>query len=41
MTKKMSMEKFNLPYLDGIGKIKINQNADNELITAAFEDYKT
>jgi len=27
--------------LDRIGKIKINQSAANELITAAFEDYKS
>jgi 3-dehydroquinate synthase len=27
--------------LDGIGKITINQEVDNELITAAFLDYKT
>ncbi|MDP2158885.1 MAG: 3-dehydroquinate synthase, partial [Flavobacterium sp.] len=26
--------------LDGIGKIKINQSADNEWIINSFEDYK-
>jgi 3-dehydroquinate synthase len=27
--------------LDGIGKIKIDQTVENELIEAAFKNYKT
>jgi len=27
--------------IDGIGKIKINQSVENELINEAFEDYKS
>ena len=38
--KKNEYGKIQFALLDGIGKIKINQEADNELITKSFEDYK-
>jgi 3-dehydroquinate synthase len=37
--KKMNMEPYSL--LDGIGKIKINQSVENELILEVFLDYKS
>ncbi len=37
--KKNEFGKVQFALLDGIGKIKINQEADNELIFKAFEDY--
>lgn len=37
--KKNEFGKVQFALLDGIGKIKINQEADNELIYKAFEDY--
>lgn len=39
--KKNEYGNIQFALLDGIGKIKINQKADNELINAAFEDYKS
>ena len=39
--KKNEYGKIQFALLDGIGKIAINQHADNEMINAAFEDYKT
>ena len=39
--KKNEYGKIQFALLDGIGKIIINQHADNEMIKAAFEDYKT
>lgn len=38
--KKNEYGKIQFALLDGIGKIKINQEADNELITKSFADYK-
>jgi 3-dehydroquinate synthase len=38
--KKNEYGKIQFALLDGIGKIKINQEVDNELITKSFEDYK-
>lgn len=37
--KKNEFGKVQFALLDGIGKIKINQESDNELIYRAFEDY--
>ena len=37
--KKNEFGKVQFALLDGIGKIKINQESDNELIYKAFEDY--
>lgn len=37
--KKNEFGKVQFALLEGIGKIKINQEADNELIFKAFEDY--
>ena len=37
--KKNEFGKVQFALLDGIGKIKINQEADNDLIFKAFEDY--
>ena len=37
--KKNDFGKVQLALLDGIGKIKINQESDNELIYKAFKDY--
>ena len=37
--KKNEFGKVQFALLDGIGKIKINQEADNKLIFKAFEDY--
>ena len=39
--KKNEYGNIQFALLDGIGRIKINQSVDNELITQAFEDYKT
>lgn len=39
--KKNEYGKIQFALLDGIGKIKINQTADNELIIKSFTDYKT
>jgi 3-dehydroquinate synthase len=39
--KKNEFGKIQFVLLDGIGNIKINQEADNELITQAFNDYKS
>ena len=39
--KKNEYGKIQFALLDGIGKIIINQHADNVMINAAFEDYKT
>jgi 3-dehydroquinate synthase len=39
--KKNEYGKIQFALLDGIGKIITNQHADNEMINAAFEDYKT
>ena len=36
---KNEFGKVQFALLEGIGKIKINQEADNELIFKAFEDY--
>ena len=38
--KKNEYGKIQFALLDGIGKVKINQEADNELITKSFDDYK-
>jgi 3-dehydroquinate synthase len=38
--KKNEFGKVQFALLDGIGKIKINQHAENKWITDAFEDYK-
>ena len=38
--KKNEYGKIQFALLDGVGKIKINQEADNELITKSFIDYK-
>lgn len=38
--KKNEFGKVQFALLEGIGKIKINQNCDNDLIYKAFEDYK-
>ena len=38
--KKNEYGKIQFALLDGIGKIKINQEVDNELIRKSFEDYK-
>lgn len=38
--KKNEFGKVQFALLDGIGKIKINQSCDNDLIYNAFEDYK-
>jgi len=38
--KKNEYGKIQFALLDGIGKIKINQEADNELITKSFANYK-
>ncbi|MGL2967595.1 3-dehydroquinate synthase [Flavobacterium sp. XGLA_31] len=38
--KKNEYGKIQFALLDGIGKIKINQEADNELIAKSFEDYR-
>ncbi|WP_284653835.1 3-dehydroquinate synthase [Flavobacterium terrisoli] len=38
--KKNEYGKIQFALLDGIGKIKTNQEVDNELITKSFEDYK-
>lgn len=37
--KKNEFGKVQFALLDGVGKIKINQEADNDLIFKAFEDY--
>jgi 3-dehydroquinate synthase len=37
--KKNEFGKVQFALLDGIGKIKINQESDNELIYKAFKDY--
>ncbi len=39
--KKNEYGKIQFSLLDGIGKIKINQVLENQLIISAFEDYKT
>ena len=39
--KKNEFGKIQFALLEGIGTIKINQEADNKLIYKAFEDYKT
>lgn len=39
--KKNEFGKIQFALLDGIGKIKINQEADNAIIIKAFEDYKS
>lgn len=39
--KKNEFGKIQFALLDGIGKIKINEEADNIMIHEAFEDYKT
>ena len=39
--KKNEYGKIQFALLEGIGKIAINQHADNGMIHAAFEDYKT
>ncbi|MFT5754656.1 MAG: 3-dehydroquinate synthase [Flavobacterium sp.] len=39
--KKNEFGKIQFALLDGIGKSKINEEADNQLIYSAFEDYKT
>jgi 3-dehydroquinate synthase len=39
--KKNEYGKIQFALLDGIGKIIINQEADNELITKSFNDYKS
>lgn len=39
--KKNEFGKIQFALLEGIGAIKINQEADNKLIYNAFEDYKT
>ena len=38
--KKNEFGKIQFALLDGIGKIKINQTAENELIINSFKDYK-
>lgn len=38
--KKNEYGKIQFALLDGIGKIKINQEVENELITKSFDDYK-
>ena len=38
--KKNEYGKIQFALLDGVGKIKINQEADNELITKSFAAYK-
>lgn len=38
--KKNEHGKIQFALLDGIGKVKINQEADNELIVRSFQDYK-
>lgn len=39
--KKNEYGSVQFALLDGIGKIKINEKADNDLIGAAFDDYKS
>lgn len=39
--KKNEYGKIQFALLDGIGKIKINQEIENEIITKSFEDYKS
>jgi 3-dehydroquinate synthase len=39
--KKNEYGKIQFALIEGIGKIKINQYVENELILAAFEDYKS
>lgn len=39
--KKNEFGKIQFALLNGIGNIKINEEADNKMIHAAFEDYKT
>lgn len=39
--KKNEFGKIQFSLLDGIGKIKINQEVDNELIIKSFKDYKS
>lgn len=39
--KKNEYGNIQFSLIDGIGKIKINQSVENELILKAFEDYKT
>lgn len=39
--KKNEYGNIQFVLIDGIGKIKINQNVENELINASFEDYKS
>ena len=39
--KKNEFGKIQFALLDGIGKIKINEEADNAIIIKAFEDYKS
>lgn len=39
--KKNEYGKIQFALLDGIGKIKINQEVENELITKSFSDYKS
>jgi len=39
--KKNEYGNIQFALIDGIGKIKINQSVENELILKAFEDYKT
>ena len=38
--KKNEYGKVQFALIEGIGKIKINQSVENELIVKAFEDYK-
>jgi 3-dehydroquinate synthase len=39
--KKNEYGTIQFALIDGIGRIKLNQQADNKLITSAFDDYKT
>jgi 3-dehydroquinate synthase len=39
--KKNEYGKVQFALLDGIGKISINQHADNQMILNAFKDYKS
>jgi 3-dehydroquinate synthase len=41
MTKKNEYGTIQFALLDGIGKIKINQSVENELILEVFLDYKS
>jgi 3-dehydroquinate synthase len=39
--KKNEYGNIQFALIDGIGKIKINQSVENELILKAFQDYKS